>query len=64
MMHTAHLNNEFDVKELSKETSRDKVNFKNRYGKNVESGRFISSEEFRERAMEKVNKFCDKHGIL
>ena len=25
---------------------------------------YMSSEEFRKRAFEKANKFCDKHGIL
>ena len=64
MVHTVHLNSEFEVRELSEETSRKKVNLKNRYDKNVESGRYMSCEEFRKRAIEKVNKFCDKHGIL
>jgi hypothetical protein len=64
MVHTVHLNDEFDVKELPKETSRGEVNVRNRYDRNVESGRYMSSEEFRKRAIEKVNKFCDKHGVL
>ena len=64
MVRTAYLNNEFDIKELSKETSREKVNFIDRHGENIESGRYISSVDFRKQALEKVNKFCDKHGIL
>ena len=64
MLHTVQINNEFDIKELSKGKSREKVNLKNRSEKVIESGRFFSSEEFRKRAIEKVNKFCDKHGIL
>jgi hypothetical protein len=64
MVHTVHLNDEFDVKELPKKTSCGVANFKNRYDKNIALGRYISSEEFRKRAIEKVNKFCNKHGIL
>jgi hypothetical protein len=64
MIHTIQLNNELDIKELSKETNLGKGNIKNRYDKNVETGRYMSSLEFRKRATEKVNKFCDKHGIL
>ena len=64
MVHTVQLNNETDVKELSKETNCEKVNLKNGFDKNVELGRYMSSEEFRKRTIEKVNKFCDKHGIL
>ena len=57
MVQTVHWDNEFDVKEISH-------GGKNRYDRNVEYGRYMSSEEFRKRAIEKVNKFCDKHGIL
>jgi len=64
MVRTVYLNNEFDIKELSKETSREKINFTNCYGENVEYGRYISSAEFRKQAIKKVNNFCDKHGIL
>jgi hypothetical protein len=62
MVHTVHWNDEFDVEELPKEISHGGV--KNRYDRNVELGRYMSSEEFRKRSIEKVNKFCDKHGIL
>ena len=64
MLHTVHINNDFDVNELSKETRPEKVNVKNRYDKIIESGRYMSSKEFRKRAIEKVNQFCDRHGIL
>ena len=59
-----YLNNELGVKELSKEKSCEKVNSTSRYGKSIETGRYMSSLEFRKKAIEKVNKFCDKHGIL
>jgi histidinol phosphatase-like PHP family hydrolase len=64
MVHKIQLDNELDIKEVSKETSREKVNIINHYGNNVESRRYMPSVEFRKRAIEKVNKFCDKHGIL
>jgi len=32
--------------------------------KSVAPEGYMSSEEFRKRAFEKVNKFCDTHGIL
>ena len=64
MVHTVNLNNEFEVKELSKKTSRERANLNNHHDKYVESGRYMSSIDFKKRALEKVNKFCDKHGIL
>jgi hypothetical protein len=61
MIHTVPLNNEFDV--LTKETSRGETN-KNCSDKIAGSERYMSSEEFRKRVIEKVNKFCDIHGVL
>jgi hypothetical protein len=61
MVHTVHWDDEIDVIELPKEISHGGGN---RYGRNVELGKYMSSEEFRKRAIDKVNKFCDKHGIL
>ena len=63
MVHTLHLDDEFDVKELPNEISHG-INLKYRYDRYVVSERYMSSEEFRKRAIEKVNNFCDKHGIL
>ena len=67
MIHTIHLNDEYvDVKELLKEIRRYKqgVHFANPSDDNVVPVGYMSSEEFRKRAFEKVNTFCDKHGIL
>ena len=59
-----HLNDEIDVKKIPKEISHNGVILKNRYNSHFESGIYMSSVEFRKRAIDKVNKFCDKHGIL
>jgi hypothetical protein len=49
-----------DVRSLLK----DRVRFENPSEENVAPEGYMSSEEFRKRAFEKVNNFCDKHGIL
>ena len=64
MVHTMNLTDTIDVEEFPKEISHGGINLKNRYNRNTVSGIYMSSEEFRKRAREKVNKFCDKHGIL
>jgi len=63
MVHVVY-NDDVEVNELSKEIRNVGVNFKNHFDRNVESERYMSSKEFRKHAIEKVNKFCDKHGIL
>ena len=64
MIKNAPLNNELDIKELSELTNHEKVYLKTRFGKSVHSNRYITSNEFKKRAIEKVKKFCDTHGIL
>ena len=64
MVRMIHLNDEIDIKELPEEMILDGVDLKNRFRRDFESGIYISSEEFRKRAIDKVNKFCDNHGIL
>ena len=63
MVCTLNLTGTIDVGELPKEICHGGTNFKNRYDRNTVSGRYMSTEEFRKRTREKVNKFCDKHGI-
>lgn len=67
MIHTIHLNDEYiDVKNLLEEIRRCKhgVRFENPYNSNTTPKGYMTSGEFRNRAFEKVNKFCDKHDIL
>ena len=67
MIHTIHLNDEYtDVRNLLMEIRRFKhgVHFENSSNGNAVPEGYMSGEDFRERAFEKVNKFCDKHGIL
>ena len=50
-----------DVKKSLK--YKQEVHFE-KFSENAETPTgYISSKEFRKRAFEKVNKFCDKHGI-
>ena len=58
-----HLNNEYvDVKKVCR--YKRGVRFENPVDSNVVPEGYMTSEEFRKRAFEKVNKFCNKHGIL
>ena len=62
MIHTIHLNDEYvGVRELLKEIRRQKQGV--RFDGATPDG-YMSSEAFRKRAIEKVNNFCNKHGIL
>jgi hypothetical protein len=61
MIQTIHLSDDIDVGELPKETGHFGVDFENLYHDNVSPKGYMSSKEFRKRAFEKVNKFCDKH---
>ena len=64
MIHTIHLDDEYiDTKEGGR-YKPERVRFENLSCDNVMPEGYISSEEFRKRAFEKVGKFCDKHGIL
>jgi hypothetical protein len=38
--------------------------YKNTTQQNIAPKGYMTGEEFRRRAIEKVNTFCDKHGIL
>jgi len=67
MIHTVHLDDEYiNVKKLLKEIHSQKqgVHFEHPTSANTIHEGYITSEEFRKRAMIKVNSFCDKHGIL
>ena len=67
MIHTVHLDDEYvSVKKLLKEihSQKEGVRFERSTSKSVVPEGYMTSEEFRNRAMIKVNTFCDKHGIL
>ena len=63
MIHTIHLNDEYvDTKEIDRyKAERDRFES---FPCDIMPEGYISSEEFRKRAFEKVDKFCDKYGIL
>jgi hypothetical protein len=68
MMHTVHLDENVKVRKLPKSSyyHRQTLSIENvskASNNNVPAG-YISGEDFRKRSIEKVNKFCDKHGIL
>jgi len=64
MVHTIYLDDAYaDVRKLLKEIRRYKQGVTFDVDSVVTEG-YITSDEFRKRAMEKVNSFCDKHGIL
>jgi len=66
MIHTVHLDDKYsNVKRLLKEIhlQKDGVRFENPASNNVVPEGYMTNEEFRKRAMIKVNTFCDKHGI-
>ena len=64
MTHTAHLKDKVKVKEFPKEISRGRIYFQNCFDSDITLVSVMTSEEFRKHAIEKVNKFCDKHGII
>jgi len=67
MVHTIHLDDTYsDVQHLLKEIRRCKqgIRFENFAVGNVVPQGYMTAEEFRQRAIAKVHKFCDKHGIL
>jgi len=67
MIHTVHLDDEYvNVKELLKEIHSQKqgVRFDNHIKNGAAHNEYMTSEEFRKHAITKVNKFCDKNGIL
>ena len=63
MIHPVYLSNDYiDSKEIGHRS--EKVRFENLFCDSFVPEGYISSEEFRKRAFEKVSKFCNKHGIL
>ena len=64
MIHTVHLRDEYmDTQEAGHYKSK-RIRFENLSCDDAMPEGYISSEEFRKRSFEKVNKFCDQHGIL
>ena len=61
-MHSVYLDDEYvAVKESSKKTPyEEEVYVEN----NIAPEGYLTSKEFRKRAVEIVNTFCDRHGIL
>jgi pyridoxal/pyridoxine/pyridoxamine kinase len=61
-----HTDEYIDIGKLQKRTNhyKQEVCFENLSECDIVLKGYISSEEFRKRIFEKVNKFCDKHGIL
>ena len=67
MIHTIHLDDEYvNVKKILKEIYRQEqgVRFENQATNGVVKKGYMTSEEFRKRAIIKVNSFCEKNGIL
>jgi len=67
MIHTVHLDDNYiDVKNLLGEMRHYKqgVFFENPIEDNVVPAGYMTSTEFKTRAIIKINKFCDNHGIL
>ena len=67
MIHTVYLDDEFvEVKEFPEEMLDRKrgVRAETHVFDNAVPEEYMTSEEFRKQAIIKVNKFCDKHGIL
>ena len=67
MIHTVHLDDEYvNVKKILKEIHRQEqgVHFENPATNGTAPEGYMTSEEFRKRAIIKVNSFCDKNGIL
>jgi len=67
MIHTIHLDDEYvNVKKILKEIYRQEqgVRFENQATNGAVKKGYMTSEEFRKRAIIKVNSFCEKNGIL
>ena len=63
MIHSIQLDGEYvAVKKLPKKTPYHKQNV--HFRSSIAPEGYLTSEEFRKRAIEIVNTFCDKHGIL
>jgi len=67
MVHTVHLDDEYvNVQELLKEIHSQKqgVRFENPVSNHVAPEGYMTSAEFKKRAILKINSFCEKNGIL
>ena len=67
MIHTVHLDDEYvNVKKILKEINRQEqgVRFEKPSMNGTAPEGYMTSDEFRKRAITKVNTFCNKHGIL
>ena len=69
MVHTVYLDDEYvNVKEILNEIHRQKqgVRFENPVSNNVTQTPegYMTSAEFKKRAILKINSFCEKNGIL
>jgi len=63
MIHSVHLSDEYvAVKKSPKETRSRNQGL--RFKDNIAPEGYLTSEKFRKRAVEIVNTFCDRHGIL
>jgi hypothetical protein len=63
MIHSIHLDEEYvAVKKSSKKMPLHTQNV--RFENNIAPEGYSTSKEFRKRAVEIVNTFCDRHGIL
>jgi hypothetical protein len=63
MIQSIHLDDEYvTVKQSLKETHRRNQGL--RLENNIAPEGYLTSEKFRKRALEIVNTFCDRHGIL
>jgi len=63
MIHTVYLDNEY-VAEMKNVHYKQDVRFENSVVSDIAPEEYMTSEEFRKRAIAKVNKFCDEHGLL
>ena len=67
MIHTVYLDDKYvNIRELLQEIrcQRQGVRFESAAVANRPVQEYTTSEEFRRRAIVKINTFCDEHGIL
>ena len=67
MIHTVYLDDKYvNIRELLQEIrcQREGVHFESVAVANRPAQAYTTSEEFRRRAVVKINTFCDEHGIL
>jgi len=68
MIHTVHLDDRYsNIKSLLREIRSQEQGVRFEYhlvSDNVNQEEYMTSEEFRKRAIVKVDKFCKEYGIL